>query len=151
VAIGQLGLCQLLALLGPPVSLGREINGAGCFRHIEDRPRTFLEHTRNGGGNASLYAARIDDLGQGDFVKLDCAAGYLVALLAPEFLLRLRLSLRPRCSTSKSGSGGGDAEREDGSGFDQMGAREEVIRVSAAWNEGARSTFPRRALRRDAG
>jgi hypothetical protein len=35
-----------------------------------------------------LYAARIEDLGQGDFVKVDCH----VALLVPEFLLRVGLS-----------------------------------------------------------
>jgi hypothetical protein len=34
-------------------------------------------------------AARMKDPGQSDFVKVDCAA---VALLMPEFLLRLRLS-----------------------------------------------------------
>jgi hypothetical protein len=39
-----------------------------------------------------LYAARIEDLGQSDFVKVDCAACHHVALLAPEFLLRLGLS-----------------------------------------------------------
>jgi hypothetical protein len=39
-----------------------------------------------------LYAARIDDLGQGDLVMVDCAACHHVALLAPEFLLRLGLS-----------------------------------------------------------
>jgi hypothetical protein len=39
-----------------------------------------------------LYAARIDDLGQSDFVKVDCAVCHQVALLAPEFLLRLGLS-----------------------------------------------------------
>jgi len=41
-----------------------------------------------------LYAARIEDLGQSDFVKVDCAACYHVALLTPEFLLRLGLSPR---------------------------------------------------------
>jgi hypothetical protein len=35
-----------------------------------------------------LYAARIEDLGQGEFVKVDCAACQHVALLTPEFLLR---------------------------------------------------------------
>ena len=39
-----------------------------------------------------LYAARIEDLGQGDFVKVDCAACDHVALLAPEALLRVGLS-----------------------------------------------------------
>jgi len=35
-----------------------------------------------------LYATRIEDLGQGDFVKVDCAACHHVALLTPEALLR---------------------------------------------------------------
>jgi ribosomal protein S27E len=39
-----------------------------------------------------LYAARIEDLGLGDFVKVDCAACHHVAVLAPEFLLRLGLN-----------------------------------------------------------
>jgi len=37
---------------------------------------------------APLYAARIEDLGPGDFVRVDCAACYNVALLTPEALLR---------------------------------------------------------------
>ena len=41
----------------------------------------------------TLYAARIEDLGQGDFVRIDCAACYHVALLMPEALLRLGLSV----------------------------------------------------------
>jgi hypothetical protein len=36
-----------------------------------------------------LYAARIEDLGPGDFVKVDCAACHHVALLTPDFLLGL--------------------------------------------------------------
>jgi hypothetical protein len=39
-----------------------------------------------------LYAARIEDLGAGDFVKVDCAACHHVALLTPETLLRSGLS-----------------------------------------------------------
>jgi hypothetical protein len=39
-----------------------------------------------------LYAARIEDLGPGDFVKIDCAACHHVALLTPEALLPLALS-----------------------------------------------------------
>ena len=38
-----------------------------------------------------LYAARIEDLGAGDFVKVDCACDH-VTLLAPEGLLRAGLS-----------------------------------------------------------
>jgi len=56
-----------------------------------------------------LYAARIEDLGQGDFVKVDCAACQHVALLSPETLLRVWL--RPRGFELKgrlrfSGAGG---------------------------------------------
>jgi hypothetical protein len=40
-----------------------------------------------------LYAARIEDLGQGDFVRIDFAACHHVALLTPEALLRA--GLRP--------------------------------------------------------
>jgi hypothetical protein len=39
-----------------------------------------------------LYAARIEDLGQGDFVKVDCAGCHHVAPLTPEVLLRAVLS-----------------------------------------------------------
>ena len=39
-----------------------------------------------------LYATRIEDLGPGDFVKVDCAACHHVALLTPEALLRSELS-----------------------------------------------------------
>ena len=39
-----------------------------------------------------LYATRIEDLGVGDFVKVDCAACHHVALLTPEALLRAGLS-----------------------------------------------------------
>jgi len=39
-----------------------------------------------------LYAARIEDLGRGGFVKVDCAAWQHVALLTPERLLKVGLS-----------------------------------------------------------
>jgi hypothetical protein len=47
-----------------------------------------------------LYAARIEDLGLGDLVKVDCAACHHVALLTPEGLRRCAraASLRPRTS-----------------------------------------------------
>lgn len=48
--------------------------------------------TPRGAGMLSLYAARIEDLGAGDFMKVDCAAGQHVALLTPEALLRAGLS-----------------------------------------------------------
>jgi len=43
---------------------------------------------------APLYAARIGDLGPGDFVRIDCAACSHTALLSPAFLARLRLEPR---------------------------------------------------------
>ena len=43
-----------------------------------------------------LYAARIEDLGPGDFVKVDCAACSHTALLAGDFLLRLGLEPRDK-------------------------------------------------------
>jgi hypothetical protein len=39
-----------------------------------------------------LYLARIEDLRRGDLAKVDCAACHHVALLTPDFLLRLGLS-----------------------------------------------------------
>ena len=41
-----------------------------------------------------LYAARIENLGPGDFVKIDCAACSHTALLSPAFLARLGLEPR---------------------------------------------------------
>jgi hypothetical protein len=43
-----------------------------------------------------LYAARIEDLGSGDFVKVDCAACSHTALLTPAFLARLGLGRREK-------------------------------------------------------
>ena len=61
-----------------------------------------------------LCLARIEDLGPGDLVKVDCAA---VALLTPEFLLRLGLSPQGRGARPKAGaSGAAAAEREGQSG-----------------------------------
>jgi hypothetical protein len=39
-----------------------------------------------------LYLARIEALGQSDFVTVDCAACHHVTLLTPDFLLQLGLS-----------------------------------------------------------
>ena len=41
-----------------------------------------------------LYAARIEDLGAGDFVRVNCYARWHTALLAPALLSRLGLSPR---------------------------------------------------------
>jgi hypothetical protein len=43
-----------------------------------------------------MYLARIEDLGSGDFVKIDCAACGHTALLTPLFLARLGLGARLR-------------------------------------------------------
>ena len=68
-----------------------------------------------------LYAARIEDLGPGEFVKVDCAACHHVALLTPEALLRAGLSLRSRFSTSKGGSGVWAAGGREGRSFRSSG------------------------------
>ena len=39
-----------------------------------------------------LYLARIEDLGSGDLLRVDCAACHHLALLTPKSLLRLVLS-----------------------------------------------------------
>jgi hypothetical protein len=49
-----------------------------------------------------LYLARIEDLGRGDFVKVDCAACHHVALLTLDFLLRLGLSPESKVLDLKS-------------------------------------------------
>jgi hypothetical protein len=59
-------------------------------------------------GMLPLYAARIEDLGPGDFVKVDCAACHHVALLTPEALLSE--GSRPQRAAAVSGL------REEGSG-----------------------------------
>ena len=43
-----------------------------------------------------LYMARIEDLGSGDFVQVDCAACSHTALLTPAFLARLGLGPREK-------------------------------------------------------
>jgi len=43
-----------------------------------------------------LYLARIEDLRHGDLVKVDCAACHHVALLTPDFLVRLGLDPRTK-------------------------------------------------------
>jgi hypothetical protein len=43
-----------------------------------------------------LYAARIEDLGPGDLVKIDCAACSHTALLTPAFLAELGLKASRR-------------------------------------------------------
>ena len=49
-----------------------------------------------------LYLARIEDLGRGDLVQVDCAACHHVALLTPDFLLRLGLSRQAKVLDLKS-------------------------------------------------
>jgi len=76
-----------------------------------------------------LYAARIEDLGQGDFVKVDCAACRHVALLSPEFLLRRGLSLQTKVLDLKERVRcRGCGKRGRAVVFDQVGAGEQVSR-----------------------
>ena len=46
-----------------------------------------------------LYLARIEDLGRGDLVQVDCAACHHVALLTPDFLLRFACA---RCQPQRA-------------------------------------------------
>jgi hypothetical protein len=73
-------------------------------------PQAFLEYSGNmRGARAVSYSARIEDLGLGDFVKVDCAACHHVALLTPAAMLRVGLSpaakvldLKPRLHSRAS-------------------------------------------------
>ena len=62
--------------------------------------RTYQEH--NPHGAVPLYLARIDDLGPGDFVKIDCAACSHTALLSTAFLSRLGLDPREKVRDLKN-------------------------------------------------
>jgi hypothetical protein len=69
-----------------------------------------------------LYAARIEDLGPGEFVKVDCATCHHLALLTPDALLRVWLSPAAKVlDLRKKGAGGG---------FDQV-ARAGPVNVPA--------------------
>jgi hypothetical protein len=68
-----------------------------------------------------LYAARIEDLGQGDFVKVDCAACHHVALLVPEFLVRLGARPSdPGARPQRAGAVPGMRKERASRGFDQV-------------------------------
>jgi hypothetical protein len=54
------------------------------------------EQRTSGAKMVPLYAARIENLGSGDFVKIDCAACSHTALLTPASLARLGLEPRQR-------------------------------------------------------
>jgi hypothetical protein len=54
----------------------------------------FFENLRE--PRSALHATRIEDLGRGDLVKIDCAACHHVALLTPAALLKLGLSPRAK-------------------------------------------------------
>ena len=69
-----------------------------------------------------LYLARIEDFGRGDLVQVDCAACHHVALLTPDFLLRLGLSPQAKVLDLKRGSGAAGAERGDELSFRSGGA-----------------------------
>ena len=59
-----------------------------CPRRCGKRPGSMGD-----AGMLRLYAARIEDLGRGDLLKVDCAGCHHVALLTPEALLRVGLGL----------------------------------------------------------
>jgi hypothetical protein len=112
---------------GPWMAANRRWRGA----------RAILEHSRNSGiGVLPLYLVRIEDLGRGDLVKVDCAACHHVALLTPEFLLRLGfrphvkvLDLKWRQVPRMRGEGTGDR-------VDQVGAPDRVS-CACPWHQRA--------------
>jgi hypothetical protein len=55
-----------------------------------------------------IYAARIEDLGLGDFVQIECTCGH-VMLLAPQMLATAGVSPIKRCSTFRAECGAGSA------------------------------------------
>jgi ribosomal protein S27E len=62
-----------------------------------------------------LYAARIEDLGSGDFVKVDCAACGHTALLAPVFKRAARcLTWRIECDVGDAVSEAKQLYRSNG-------------------------------------
>src|SRR6266852_6987652 len=78
-----------------------------------------------------LYLARIEDLGQGDFVKVDCAAWHHVALLTSPALLKLGLRPHAKVLDLKHAS----RARSEGTSrrFDQVaavGADHDLARLS---------------------
>jgi hypothetical protein len=70
----------------------------------------------------SANRARIEDFGRGDLIQVDCAACHHVALLTPDFLLRLGLSPQAKVLDLKRGSGAAGAERGDELSFRSGGA-----------------------------
>ena len=79
-------------------------SSAGAVDEARERPQTGMQ---------PLHLARIEDLGCGDFLKVDCAACHHVALVTLSVLLKLGLSLQTKCSISKSASGAAGAELGD--------------------------------------
>jgi hypothetical protein len=76
-----------------------------------------------------LYAARIENLGVGDFVKVDCAACPHPALLTPAFLSRLGLDPhRKVLDLQDRGAMPGLRYAGPGCCVDQMGQTSRVIR-----------------------
>ena len=76
----------------------------------------------------SANRARIEDFGRGDLVQVDCAACHHVALLTPDFLLRLGLSPQAKVLDLKRGSGAAGAERGDELSFRSGGQVIEIGR-----------------------
>ena len=79
-----------------------------------------------------LYLARIEDLGRGDLVQVDCAACHHVALLRLDYLLRLGLIPQAKVLDLRGGSDVEDAERGDGLSFRSSGGAKADKRASAS-------------------
>jgi hypothetical protein len=92
-----------------------ELAAIAVFRFCSSRSSHILTQGVQIGGNpVPLYAAMIEDLGPGDFVKVDCAGCSHTALLAPAFLSRLGLSPRRKVLDLKNRVGAEAVVRRGG-------------------------------------
>jgi len=77
--------------------------------------------------SATAYAARIEDLGPGDLVKVDCAACHHVALLPPGALLRVGLLPAAKVLDLQGALPVPRVRKEGASGgFGEVGAQEDI-------------------------
>jgi hypothetical protein len=77
--------------------------------------RRFFENFRE--PRSAFHAARIEDLGRSDFVKVDCATRHHVVLLTPAASLKLGLSPAVKVLDLAMRFGAAGAEREAGRSF----------------------------------
>jgi hypothetical protein len=90
-----------------------------------------------------LYAARIEDLGQGGFVNVDCSGCEHATLLAPDFLLSLELDPPTKARSQRAGPV--RALRKEGTtrDFDQVAAAKRMRLSTKGADEARPCPHPR--------